>query len=109
MFLLKIARRISRPLKVDDTILEVSRGRFVRVCVDIDGLKPLLSKFRLRKKIHHIEYEALDLICFQCGKYGHRKEDCKNEKFHSENHETPNMAAKGDESNSVLDPSETYG
>ena len=42
--------------------------------MDLD--KPLLSKFRLRRRIRRIEYEAMHIICFQCGKYGHGRENC---------------------------------
>jgi hypothetical protein len=39
-------------------------------------LKPLLAKFRIGRRIHRIEYEGLHTICFSCGKYGHRMEEC---------------------------------
>lgn len=43
-------------------------------CVDLT--QPLLSKSRLRQKIHKREYEGIHLICFHCGHYGHRSEEC---------------------------------
>ena len=44
--------------------------------VELDITKPPLSKFKLRDKIYHIQYEGLKLICFNCGKVGHIKEAC---------------------------------
>ena len=31
----------------------------------------------MRKRIRHIEYEGIHLVCFDCGKYGHWKEECE--------------------------------
>ncbi|KAF7811664.1 putative ribonuclease H protein At1g65750 family [Senna tora] len=56
--------------------LVVERGRFARICVEVDLSKHLLAKFTLRKKTRRIEYEGLHMICFSCGVYGHRKENC---------------------------------
>ena len=36
----------------------------------------MLSKFRLHRRVRRIEYEALHLICFKCGRYGHRRDKC---------------------------------
>lgn len=36
----------------------------------------LLSKFWLNNHLQVIEYEGLHMICFECGKYGHRAETC---------------------------------
>ncbi|XVE81857.1 hypothetical protein DITRI_Ditri15bG0099800 [Diplodiscus trichospermus] len=67
---------IGNPLRVDQTTLSTARGRFARLCVEIDLSKPLLAKFRLRKKIRRIEYESMHTICFNCGRYGHRQDSC---------------------------------
>ncbi|XVE63525.1 hypothetical protein DITRI_Ditri07aG0027100 [Diplodiscus trichospermus] len=75
--LMKIGRRIGRPLKVDTTTLSALRGRYARMCMEVDLEKPLLSTFQLRRRVHIIEYETLDLVCLSCGKYGHRKDDYK--------------------------------
>ncbi|XVF51100.1 hypothetical protein PTKIN_Ptkin04bG0157300 [Pterospermum kingtungense] len=72
----RIGRLIGKPLKVDKTPMAASRGRFARLCVEVDLEKPLLSKFRLRRGICRIEYEAVHVICFKCGVYGHQQDTC---------------------------------
>ncbi|KAJ9189664.1 hypothetical protein P3X46_000929 [Hevea brasiliensis] len=58
--------------------LQASRGKFARMCVEVDLSKPLLFKFCLRKWVRLIEYEDMHLVCFSCGFYGHRSENCMN-------------------------------
>ncbi|KAF7833178.1 LIM domain-containing protein A-like [Senna tora] len=74
-----------KTLKIDEHTLkeqngkvEVERANFARVCKEIDLRKKLLSKFRQFGRVHHIEYEGLRLVCFDCGKFGHNKEGCPN-------------------------------
>lgn len=76
-FLWKIANKIGRPLRVDLTTVSAVRGRFARVCVEVDLSKPMLSKFRLKRRTRKIEYEGMHIICFECGRYGRYKENCK--------------------------------
>lgn len=35
-------------IKVDDTTLDTTRGRFARVCIELDLTKPLCSRYRMR-------------------------------------------------------------
>ncbi|CAN1136871.1 hypothetical protein LINPERHAP2_LOCUS9721, partial [Linum perenne] len=72
-----IGDRIRRTVRIDHTTLEGSRGNFVRICVEVNLSKPLLSKYRLRRRVRRIEYEGLHIICFNCGCYGHTSTDCK--------------------------------
>lgn len=46
--------------------------------MEIDFRKKLVSKIQLAEKVVSVEYEGLHLICFDCGKFGHRKEVCSN-------------------------------
>lgn len=61
---------------MDETTLDVSRGHFARVSVEIDLAKPLVAKFMFKRKVRCLEYEGLHLVCFHCGHYGHRIETC---------------------------------
>ncbi|CAN1130296.1 hypothetical protein LINPERHAP2_LOCUS5742 [Linum perenne] len=74
-----IGDRIGRTVRIDHTTLEGSRGNFARICVEVDLSKPLLSKYRLRRRVRRIEYEGLHTICFNCGCYGHKDDVCKQE------------------------------
>ncbi|XP_019160758.1 PREDICTED: uncharacterized protein LOC109157313 [Ipomoea nil] len=75
-FLMKIGRQLGRPIKVDVTTCLASRGKFARVCVEIDISKPLRSKFTLADEVYPVEYEGIHMICFKCGLYGHKQELC---------------------------------
>ena len=61
---------------MDNVTSAVSKGHFARICVEVDLLKLLVSKFRLRRRIWRLEYEGLHLVCFGCGLFGYRKETC---------------------------------
>lgn len=67
-----IASAIGKLVKIDINTKLVTRGRFARVCIEIDLTKPLATKFWLDGRWHSIEYEGLHIICFCCGHYGHR-------------------------------------
>ncbi|XVF76608.1 hypothetical protein PTKIN_Ptkin13bG0279500 [Pterospermum kingtungense] len=45
--------------------------------MEVDLSKPLVGKFRLSRKFQKIEYESTHTVCFNCGKYGHRKKACR--------------------------------
>ena len=76
----KIGDRIGKTLKVDRATTIGIRGNFARMCVEVDLIKPLLAKFKLRRRIRRIMYEGLHLVCFKCGQYGHKQERCPHEK-----------------------------
>lgn len=79
--LLKLGNLVGKALYVDKTTLNASRGKYAQVCVKIDLQKTLLAKYRLKNRIHRIQYEGLHNICFSCGLFGHNKVQCldKNE------------------------------
>ena len=72
----KIGQKIGRVIKVDSTTENVERGQYTRMCVEVDLTKPLLSKFRLNGRVWGIQYEGLKMICFKCGKQGHKEDIC---------------------------------
>nr|KYP67224.1 Transposon TX1 uncharacterized [Cajanus cajan] len=74
--LLTIASTIGTPIKVDLNTLNMARGRFARVCVEIELDKPVVGKFNLNGVWYNIEYEGLHLLCTCCGCYGHVLRNC---------------------------------
>lgn len=92
----RIGNRLGRTVKVDVATEEASRAKYARFSVEIDLARPLISKFRMRRRIWRVEYEGIHLVCFNCGRYGHKEEDCsrsENEATDSEE-ETKNQAIR---------------
>lgn len=67
---------LGKTIKVDETTLAAARGRFARVCIEIDLNKPLVANYRLRGIEGQVQYEGLQDLCFTCGKYGHKEVKC---------------------------------
>lgn len=84
----EVGNEIGRTLKVDEHTLNekrkkgkagmflTERGQFARICVEIDLQKTLVPMVRVRTKEYNVEYEGLGLICFECGRFGHRRDQC---------------------------------
>ncbi|XP_061362514.1 uncharacterized protein LOC133306243 [Gastrolobium bilobum] len=75
-FLKLIGNTIGKVLKVDRTTSMGDRGKFARLCVDLDLTKPLRGEYILEDEVFKVEYEGLYLICIRCGKYGHNTDKC---------------------------------
>nr|XP_025638314.1 uncharacterized protein LOC112733539 [Arachis hypogaea] len=75
-FLWKVGKSIGTMLKVDEHTSIHSRGKFARICVEVDQRKQLVPSFSALGKDFYLVYEGLDQICFNCGRYGHRLEGC---------------------------------
>ncbi|RYR43110.1 hypothetical protein Ahy_A08g039539 [Arachis hypogaea] len=75
-FLWRVGSAIGHMLKIDRTTSIHSRGKFARICVEIDLTKQLIPRISVLGCELHLEYEGLHQICFMCGRYGHRSEQC---------------------------------
>ncbi|CAN1249352.1 Uncharacterized protein At4g02000 [Linum perenne] len=71
-----VGNKIGKTVRVDGTTLFGARGNYARICVEIDPHKPLVSKYRLHRRVRRVEYEGLHGICFECGRYDHEKKSC---------------------------------
>ncbi|EOY22292.1 Uncharacterized protein TCM_014510 [Theobroma cacao] len=72
----KIGDRIGKSVKIDRTTSSQSKGKFARLCVEIDLKKPLIPKIFIGGRWQKIEYEGLKMLCFHCEKFGHSEEGC---------------------------------
>ncbi|GAU50505.1 hypothetical protein TSUD_409800 [Trifolium subterraneum] len=75
-FLLAMASAIGRPIKVDTNTMKVERGRFARVCVEVDLTVPVVGKIWVNGHWYKVQYEGLHIICTNCGCYGHLGRNC---------------------------------
>lgn len=53
-----------------------ARGRFARLCIQIDVTKPLVTTIRIGKFEQPMCYEDIQKLCFNCGRMGHKRENC---------------------------------
>ncbi|KAL4392338.1 hypothetical protein AHAS_Ahas03G0335100 [Arachis hypogaea] len=75
-FLGTVGDHIGKTLKVDMNTVNQSRGKFARLCVELDLTKPLDVKHMVNDNTYFIEYEGLHMICFNYGHFGHANEAC---------------------------------
>ncbi|WJX25403.1 hypothetical protein P8452_14446 [Trifolium repens] len=99
-----IGNRIGRTVKVDKNTLFQERGKYARICVEVDLTTTLLAMFELNGRIYKIEYEGLHMLCRTCGKFGHYIDGCsEKEKVQTELNQNmqgqkPGGSDKGSES-----------
>nr|POF03716.1 uncharacterized protein CFP56_06636 [Quercus suber] len=74
--LLKIGRAIGPVLRIDANTANGIRGRFARLCVQVNLDKPLEKSIYLGKLKQVIQYEGIGTLCFECGRIGHYREVC---------------------------------
>ncbi|CAN1125434.1 hypothetical protein LINPERHAP1_LOCUS10832 [Linum perenne] len=72
----RIGNHIGRTVRLDLATTEGARGRYARVCVEVDISKPLIGKFMIEDRTFLVEYESLENICHHCGIYGHKIDNC---------------------------------
>ncbi|KAI9125955.1 hypothetical protein K1719_003373 [Acacia pycnantha] len=75
-FLLNLGNSIGRAIRLDVHTAQRARGKFARMCVELDLTKPLIPKFNVEGQTLSIVYESLGCLCTKCGMIGHRKEAC---------------------------------
>lgn len=68
-----IAKAIGKPLKIDINTAMAARGKYARVCIEMDLKKPLIPQVAIGKYNYVVEYEHIHTFCFHCGRVGHRK------------------------------------
>ncbi|XP_028785492.1 uncharacterized protein LOC114741406 [Neltuma alba] len=75
-FFYNLGNRIGTAIKVGEMTLTKARTMYARMCVEVDLKAPLLLAYSVDGKNRKIEYEGLQLICFNCGRFGHDAEHC---------------------------------
>lgn len=63
-------------VKVDKNTLSRERGKYVRLCIQVNLIKLMLVMFSIKGRYYKVEYEGLHLLCRLCGRFGHSTGGC---------------------------------
>ncbi|CAI0429468.1 unnamed protein product [Linum tenue] len=58
---------LRKPVLVDRATELGARGKYARICVEVDLTQPLISKFKIKGITYLVQYEGLDDLCSNCG------------------------------------------
>lgn len=75
-FLFALASSVGKPSRVDVNTKAMHRGRYARVCVEVDLSQPVATRIWFRDQWIRVEFEGLRMICDHCGCYGHLSRNC---------------------------------
>ncbi|KAI9105088.1 hypothetical protein K1719_022804 [Acacia pycnantha] len=94
-FLLNLGNVIGKAIRLDIHTAQRARGKFTRMCVELDLTKPLIPEFNVEGQNLSVVYESLGMLCTKCGWFGHSRDGCA--EFHRKNN-GERMEVEGPES-----------
>ncbi|CAL2229039.1 unnamed protein product [Prunus armeniaca] len=68
---------IGKLLKIDSLTTAQNKGKFARLCGELDLTKPLDAFVQINQNWYNLDYEGLPDICYLCGRYDHKQEKCE--------------------------------
>ncbi|KAI9078128.1 hypothetical protein K1719_039896 [Acacia pycnantha] len=67
-FLLSLGNSIGKAIRLDIHTAQRTRGKFARMCVELDLTKPLIPEFCVERQMLSVVYESLGALCQHCGR-----------------------------------------
>ncbi|XVF08211.1 hypothetical protein REPUB_Repub06bG0206700 [Reevesia pubescens] len=74
--LYQIGSFIGKPIKVDLYTSNASRGRYARLCMEVQADKSLLKFIQIGNYLQQIAYEMFIPFCQICDVLNHQSKDC---------------------------------
>ena len=71
-----IGNAVGKVLRIDTHTASETRGRFARLCIQVDVGKPLTTALLIGGKEQLVCYEGIQRLCFSCGRISHQRENC---------------------------------
>ncbi|KAI9126454.1 hypothetical protein K1719_002050 [Acacia pycnantha] len=68
--------RKGKEIRLDVHTAQRARGKFARMCVELDLTRPLIPEFNVEGQVLSVVYESLGMLCKRCAWFGHSKEAC---------------------------------
>lgn len=90
-----IGNIIGTTLKVDTNTAQQARGKFSRICVEMDLDNPLVPFYEFDGDFLRFEYVGIHMVCLTCGRYGHSEEHCPESRKNDERQEEDQRGKDG--------------
>ncbi|KAK3010212.1 hypothetical protein RJ639_012476 [Escallonia herrerae] len=71
-----IGKQIGTPLRIDAITNSISKGRFARLCIQVDTSQALTKQIRIGKHLQPVQYENIPNLCHRCDRIGHSPAQC---------------------------------
>ncbi|KAK2995285.1 hypothetical protein RJ640_013494 [Escallonia rubra] len=71
-----IGKQIGTPLRIDAITNSISKGRFARLCIQVDTSQALTKQIRIGKHLQPVQYENIPNLCHRCERIGHSTTQC---------------------------------
>ena len=71
-----VGEAIGKVLRIDTHTAMEARGKYVRLCVQVDVNKPLINMVLIGKFEQAVMYKGINKLCYACGRIDHKKETC---------------------------------
>ncbi|KAJ6750259.1 hypothetical protein OIU85_000857 [Salix viminalis] len=72
----KIGNLIGLIVKFDSYTMSPLKGKFARICVELDISEPLTPCIEVEgPTTYRVVYEGIQVICFECGHYGYGRDN----------------------------------
>ncbi|OMP05267.1 reverse transcriptase [Corchorus capsularis] len=81
----RIGNQLGVLLRIDATTEKNSRGKYARLCVQVDLDRPLIHTVKIGKHRQPVLYETVADLCFKCGCIGHNAANCNS--FEKQTHD----------------------
>ena len=72
----QVEEAIGKVLRIDTHAAMEARGKYARLCVQVDVNKLLINTVLIGKFKQAVVYEGINKLCFTCSRIGHKKEMC---------------------------------
>ena len=72
----KIGASIGKILQIDTHIAMEAKGRYARLCIQVDTNEPLINTILIGKFEQSVSYEGIHNLCFSCSRVGHKRDLC---------------------------------
>ena len=95
-FLKHVGNKLGKLLKIDAVTSTAMRGRFARLCMQVNTAYPLPKRVKIGAFWQDIVCENLPMLCYQCGRLGHRESHCTEPNLVLKDTDMPRANLRGD-------------